>query len=346
MPRGGSRLAVPADIAEQINSQAYTLEVTVTDVNEQEVSNRTQAVVHKGLFYVGLASAALRGHGGRRTDRRRQGGRPGAGRRSPDQEVEVVFMKRRWYSAQKEGADGRWYWEWEVEDTPVYTTTVQTDGEGNAEAAFVPEEGGSYKVRAIGPRRARATRSARRPISGSAAAEWISWRRENNDRIELIADKDEYQVGDTAEILVPSPFRGPVKALLTIERGEILEYRVLTLEGNSEITQRADRRGPRAQRLRLGRAGQGHGREQPALRRSRWATSPCRSPSRNQDAQRDPDARSATWRRDEHYGPRDTVQLRGAGHRSHRAGRRDRAVARPGRPERAGPDGRRPRRSR
>ena len=68
-----------------------------------------------------------------------------------------------------------------------------------------------------------------------SSSKWISWRRENNDRIELIADKDEYEVGDIAEILVPSPFQGDVKALVTIERGDILEYRLVTLTSNSDI---------------------------------------------------------------------------------------------------------------
>jgi uncharacterized protein YfaS (alpha-2-macroglobulin family) len=232
---GRFTFAVPADIAEKVNSQVYTLEVTVTDVNEQEVSNRTQAIVHKGLFYIGLAP-------------RRYVGTVGEeqsvdvmvidldGEAVANQEAQLVFMKRRWYSAQKEGADGRWYWEWEVEETPVFTTTVRTDTEGEAEAAFTPTEGGSYKVRAV------AQDALENEIRSAtyfwvSSSEWISWRRENNDRIELIADKREYQVGDTAEILVPSPFRGPVLALFTIERGGIIEYKVITLEGNSDIVE-------------------------------------------------------------------------------------------------------------
>ncbi len=49
-----------------------------------------------------------------------------------------------------------------------------------------------------------------------------------------MADKPLYQVGDTAKVLVPHPFSGPVEALLTIERGEILEAQVITIDGNSE----------------------------------------------------------------------------------------------------------------
>jgi uncharacterized protein YfaS (alpha-2-macroglobulin family) len=230
---GRFTFSVPADIADKTNSQAFTLEVTVVDVNNQEVSNRTQAVVHKGMFYIGLSPRRYVGQVDKETeiDVKVVGieQEPVAG-----QDIQIVFMKRRWYSTQKQGADGRWYWDWEVEETPVYTTAVTSNADGEALAAFTPEQGGSYKARATAAdERGNEIRSA--TYFWVSSREWISWRRENNDRIELIADKREYRVGDTAEILVPSPFRGPVKALLTIERADVLEYQVIDIETNSDI---------------------------------------------------------------------------------------------------------------
>ncbi len=67
-----------------------------------------------------------------------------------------------------------------------------------------------------------------------AGDEFAMWTQQPNDSIELIADRDDYQVGDTASVLVPSPYRGPTTALLTIERGNILDQRVITLASNSE----------------------------------------------------------------------------------------------------------------
>ena len=230
---GRFTFAVPADIADKTTSQAYTLEVTVVDVNDQEVSNRVQAVVHKGMFYIGLVPRRYVGQADRETTIDVKvvdiEGDPVAG-----QEAQVVFLKRHWYSTQKQGAGGRWYWDWEVKETPVHTTTVRSDANGDAVATFTPKEGGSYKARATASdSRGNEIRSA--TYFWISSREWITWRRENNDRIELIADKREYHVGDTAEILVPSPFRGPVKALLTIERGNILEYKVIDVETNSDI---------------------------------------------------------------------------------------------------------------
>ena len=54
------------------------------------------------------------------------------------------------------------------------------------------------------------------------------------DIIELIADREEYEVGDVAEVLVPAPFAGAT-ALVTVERGRVLSSEVHTFETNSEV---------------------------------------------------------------------------------------------------------------
>jgi len=229
---GRFTFSLEADIAEEITSQRYTLEVTVTDVNYQEVSNRTEAIVHKGSYYIGLRPERYVGTVGQKTSVNvitvDWESEP-----SPNRELTVIFAEHNWYNVQKQAEDGRFYWEWAVEDVPVYTTTVETGSDGEGTVSFTPEKGGSYKVIATGlDEKGYEVRSSTYVwVSGR---EYVSWRRENNDRIELVADKREYQVGDTATILVPHPFQGPVQALVTIERGHIYEYWVQTLETNSE----------------------------------------------------------------------------------------------------------------
>ena len=53
--QGNLVIEVPIDMKDRKQSQTYTVEMTVTDVNNQEVSGRSSAVVHKGSFYIGLA---------------------------------------------------------------------------------------------------------------------------------------------------------------------------------------------------------------------------------------------------------------------------------------------------
>jgi len=68
-----------------------------------------------------------------------------------------------------------------------------------------------------------------------SGADYVPWRQENNDRIQLVADKKEYAVGDTAQLLAASPYQTPVKALLSVERGGILSHEVIDVERNSEV---------------------------------------------------------------------------------------------------------------
>ncbi len=223
---------VPADIANRKNSQMFTLEASLTDPSNQEVSARASAIVHRGLFYIGLAPQDYIGIAGReiKVDVITVDPHSVA---VPNIPLTLVLLKQHWYNVQQQADDGRFYWEWKLEETPVYTTTATTDAQGKTVAGFVPAEGGSYRVRAT-------ARDARENEIRSSTYLWISgqdfiaWRQENNDRIELVADKKSYRPGETARILIPSPFQGQVKALLTIERGHIISYQLLTLASNSE----------------------------------------------------------------------------------------------------------------
>jgi hypothetical protein len=224
---------VPADISVKKLSQVFTIEASVTDVNDQQVSSRTEAVVHQGLFYIGMRPTTWVGTVGEEqqvdiitVDWESEP--------VPNVPLTVTFFEHKWYSVQEKAEDGSFYWTSKVEDTPVLTTTVTTDAEGKALAAFVPEKGGSYKVVAVGRDELdNEIRSA--TYLWISSREFVSWRQESHNRIELIPDKESYAPGDVAKILVPSPYQGEVKALLTIERGHIMSYELLTLRTNSEL---------------------------------------------------------------------------------------------------------------
>jgi uncharacterized protein YfaS (alpha-2-macroglobulin family) len=223
---------LPADITTRKNSQVFTLEASITDPSNQEVSGRSSAIVHKGLFYIGLAPQEYIGTVGTESKVDVITVDP-KGETVSNVAVTIVFLELDWYNVQQQADDGRFYWRWKLEETPVHTTTVSTDAAGTAIAAFRPEEGGSYRVRAF-------ARDQRENEIRSSTYLWISsrtfvsWRQENNDRVELVTDKRSYKPGETAGVLIPSPFQGNVKALLTVERGHIFNHRVITLQSNSD----------------------------------------------------------------------------------------------------------------
>jgi alpha-2-macroglobulin len=211
-------------------SMRLTIEASVTGKDNQVVSNSSDMVVHAGDFYIGLATQTYLARAGEAqtidlltVDTREKA--------APSQDVKAEVYKFTWENTYLEDEG---VWEWEEKRTLIYSQTVTTDSQGQARITFTPAEGGSYRVVATGSdtRQHTIESSIFLWVSGS---QYVSWRRENHDRITLITDRTSYQAGETAEIFIPSPFQGSHWALITIERGTVLSHEVIEMEGNSTV---------------------------------------------------------------------------------------------------------------
>lgn len=232
--QGMVMLTLPATASERGGSQTYLIEASVRDETDQVVSGRAEVVVHQGLLYVGVRplryvynanSAATAEIVTVDWD-----SQPIA-----NQDVTVRVVERRWSSVQERSPDGRTNWTWEVEEIPLGDAqTLTSDANGLARFEFTPPRGGTYKIYAT-------TRDTRGNTVTSSTLLWVSgrnyvaWRQQNSNRIDLIADKSDYAIGDVAEILIASPFQGAVEALVTVERGGVLKAERITLESNSAV---------------------------------------------------------------------------------------------------------------
>jgi len=223
---------IPVDVSQDPLSQVFTVEASVQDVNNQEVSARTDVVAHKSALYLGLRPTRYVGQTGESqaielisVDK--------DGKPIPSTAVVATVLLRKWSTVREKLPTGGYRWVSTHEDTEVAKQNVTTDATGKAKFSFTPQAGGSYWV--VVRSRDSAGNEAR-----SAAGVWVSdrqyvgWRVENNDRLNLVADKKLYEVGDTAKVLIPSPFP-QATALLTVERGHILSRRVLQLDTNSPV---------------------------------------------------------------------------------------------------------------
>ncbi len=145
-----------------------------------------------------------------------------------------MFYQREWFNVQEKDDFGNIMWTWSFSDTAVFTATATTGADGKGTTSFTPPAGGEYRVVARG------TDDKGNKISSStyvwvSSQEYVSWRQDNNDRIALVADKKEYKPGDVAKILIPSPYQGQVRALVTTERGRILDAEGDHLKTNSDV---------------------------------------------------------------------------------------------------------------
>ncbi len=230
---GQYHIRFPAELIVTDRSQLYTIEATVHDATGATVSEQTNVIVHAGLIYVGGQPEQYVGQAGEpmninliAVDWESQG--------VPDQTVEVAVIERRFHSVQEMDSVGRTTWTYEIEEIPITSTQITTGADGKAVFTFTPPNGGSYQINLT--TRDEAGNTIRSAVyTWVASGEYVSWQMANNNRIDLIADRDEYQIGDTAEILITSPFQGVHEALITVERGDILSVERVTMTSNTYI---------------------------------------------------------------------------------------------------------------
>lgn len=227
-------ISLPADLLDGYeNSRQINIEAAVTDLSGLPVSNRTSLVMHAAETYVGLNNDDYIAIAGSETTINLitvdWGGEAVA-----NQEVEVVLYQRE-YELERDARFGSYFNNWIPIDTEIERLTTTTDDEGLAQANFTPPEGGTYRVVATVTDPAGRTQTSS-TFFWATTADFAAWRNNDRDRrMDLIPDKAEYEVGDTARILVQSPFTGPVQAWLTIERGNLLQQQLITLQGNSDV---------------------------------------------------------------------------------------------------------------
>ncbi|CAA9298965.1 MAG: FIG01020654: hypothetical protein, partial [uncultured Chloroflexia bacterium] len=208
------------------------IETTVSGKDNAVLSGRGEMIVHQAGVYSGLATASSVA----------TAEQPVAvdlvavdvkGTRRPDQQIVVSVERREWTNRFVADTNGGGSWESEERRTAVTQQTVTTNNRGEAVFQWTPDQGGSYQVRAETSDGARtSTSSIFVWVTGS---DDIPWRQSNDDQLTLISDRTRYAPGDTARILIPSPFDSPTWALVTVERGGILKHEVLQLTSSSTV---------------------------------------------------------------------------------------------------------------
>lgn len=220
---------LPIDLGRSKTSRLISIEGSVRDANDQTVAVQTEFVAHKAGFYFGLAPEDYVVAAGRpftvhvlSADVQ---GKPLAGR-----DGLVTLFRREWKQSTVEGRFGGMETIYVPSDTKIADVPVKTGADGKGTAVFSVADGGEHRIVVTGG-------DARAAVSMwlYEAGDYLPWRAEDNNRITLRADRDAYKVGETARVLVPSPFSGTVNALLTVERGGILQHRLVQLTSNGDV---------------------------------------------------------------------------------------------------------------
>ncbi len=228
---GQLAFSTPATISGNEGTQEYRISVAVTDQNAQEVSAATNVTVHPAEFYVGVKPTRYVALAGKEASVQLVTVDAG-GRRFPTRSVIVKVYERTWITTKEQTPDGARRYRSEPQDTLIATLETTTDAAGLGDVKVTPPSPGTLRIVA------EATDETGR-VARSAAFLWVSapsgasWQISNDDLIKLVADKDSYEVGETAQVLVPSPFDGAF-GLVAVERGKIISRSTQGFATNSE----------------------------------------------------------------------------------------------------------------
>ena len=211
-------------------SFSYSLDATVTDVNKRRVSNRQSLIVHGGEYYIGLKPSGFFANTEEEFAIETLALSPDEELVS-DREYKVQLKRIWWESVRRAGNGGRLYWESEKKEEIIEEFDV-ISGDAPVLISGMLDKVGYYRIEASG------TDSRGNTISASdyfyaVGSGYAAWMREDDDYVEILPDAKEYKPGDTASILVKSPYES-VKALVTIEREGVIERWVETIEGSAD----------------------------------------------------------------------------------------------------------------
>ncbi len=220
----GTTLAMPG----QRGPETVVCEAEVTDVSRQALAGRTAAIVHPAEVYVALDG------GGAYFVKAGEAVLPKVlavdprGTRVAGVKVTVDLVQRKWTLARQQTRGSAHHTVSTPSDKVVASCAV-TSAAAPASCALTPPSAGYYILHATAVDRRGNKVGAARSLYATGEGE-TSWGDRDDMAVELVPDRASYEVGQTARVLVKSPFKS-ADALVTVERAGIYSQRRLTLTG-------------------------------------------------------------------------------------------------------------------
>jgi alpha-2-macroglobulin len=228
---GKGRLPISAALPMpgQRGPERVTCEVEVTDLNRQAVGKSASAIVHPGEVYVALKSNID------------SFGKPNVavkpeilavdprGEKKAQIPVHLDLVRRTFGMVRLVTPGGGTHSVMSAIDTVVQSCDVTTR-ETAVSCSLTPASGGYYILHATAADR-------RGNKVGAASSVYVTgdgdggWGDNDERRVDLVADKKSYEIGQTAHVLVKSPWKKG-EALVTVERAGVYSRRRVTLSGS------------------------------------------------------------------------------------------------------------------
>ncbi len=217
-------LAMPG----QRSTEVVTCEAEVMDLSRQTVASSSTSLVHPAEFYVALRAPSDFTKAGDELAPEVLAVEPDGKKRS-GAGISLELIRRSWVTARESAGHGGMHAVSKPVDTVVSKCAAITAATPVSCKLQVPKAG-YYIVRAS------STDRRGNPIAASTYAYALGegeagWLERDDMALELVPDKKSYEVGDTARILIKSPFK-EADALVTVERSGIYSQQQIKLQGS------------------------------------------------------------------------------------------------------------------
>lgn len=209
-----------------VDTRTLVLQVTLRDESLLPVSKQAEARLHPADYYIGVKTDTWDAPAGspiRFEIQTVDWSMKPVGEKT----LQASFDQIEWNPVMRVGESA-----FQETLTPVSGSDFQTDASGNASLEFTPDTPGNYRLQ-ISDGKGAVTQYLLW-VHGSGQANWPA---SPDQHIKIEVDREEYSVGETAQLFVPNPFGGGALGLLTIERGKVMSSQVIHMEDSSTIVE-------------------------------------------------------------------------------------------------------------
>ncbi|MDD2486750.1 MAG: MG2 domain-containing protein [Candidatus Gracilibacteria bacterium] len=216
------------DLGEKI----YNFNVTVEDPDTKKQISKVQSIIlHDTDGYVGISAS----YWNTKKDGIKLDGvtLDHNAKPLPGKNVKIEIIKEDGKIVKKEGVDGIFYNDYQVEEKKEDEFNIKSDSKGEFSKTVITKGDGEYLIKATytGKDGNSYTSSVSTYVSGDS---FVYWNSGNNTVTDLVADKNLLKVGDTAGFTLKSPVKSG-KAFITIEKDDgILDYFTQDIKSNGE----------------------------------------------------------------------------------------------------------------
>jgi uncharacterized protein YfaS (alpha-2-macroglobulin family) len=145
--------------------------------------------------------------------------------------VEIELIQIQWKSVRRAEGDGFYEWDSEREETSIGKWTVTTGEQPIPFQAQLPS-GGNFVLKATGKGAAGAF-AVTRSFFYALGDGYTAWARHDHNRIDLVPERQTWKPGDTARIMIQSPWE-QATALVTTEREGIRTHKQFALASTQQ----------------------------------------------------------------------------------------------------------------